>query len=167
MEYNYIPTTDKRRYISGLHSLNLDVGDNTNSDWHFANYWLIKNKPIELFGVGSKADTTPIFGNQGVENRAYSLRRYGIEVSKVYIADHTRAFVDLVYRTLKSTGRIGYAKGMKDEIFNNIEQVNQVFDMLVKLLPYLNEDSKEVLDEWLSREFRSFYKSRKFGEIQS
>jgi hypothetical protein len=62
MSVKRIPFTNPTRYISGRHSLNVDLGDGTGYDWHFMNYWLDGSAPIKVYGEGCEINTNKIYG---------------------------------------------------------------------------------------------------------
>lgn len=162
-----IPETSVLCYISGHHSLNLDLKDGTGYDWHFMNYWMGGSKPIKLYGKGQETDTNNIYGYYGVADRSSLLESMGLQVGIVYIADHHRAVLDLVYESLIRYKLIGYAKGCVRDFFFEESQSKELFVQLVRLYGVLDEERSEILDEWLSKEFRTFYKSWRSGRLES
>jgi hypothetical protein len=161
-----IPLTTISKYISGLHSLNVDLGDGTGYDWHFMNYWLDGSNPIKTYGSGSLTDTNPFYGYYGIADRSAELRKIGINAKVVFMANHHRAILDLVYESLIRHEQIGYAKGCVGDYFFDKKDIFELFYQLILMLEILDEDRREILDEWLSREFRSLYKDRRLGTLQ-
>jgi hypothetical protein len=166
MGFKPVPATTIKAYISGLHSLNLDLKDGTGFDWHFMNYWIDGVMPIKLYGEGQEINTNPIYGYYGIADRGRILSEFGLKVKKVYVADHHRAVLDLVYGSLTKHGMIGYAKGCVEDYFFETDQANELFAQLVKMSPYLEEEERELLVDWLSREFKPFYRSWQAGTLQ-
>lgn len=166
MGFKEIPATSVSTYISGLHSLNLDLEDGTGFDWHFTNYWKGGNIPIKLYGEGKEINTNHIFGYYGVANREERLRSLGLNIRRVYIANHHRAIVDMVYEYLTKYNQIGYAKGCVDDYFFNEKDAVSLFRQLIKMSNYLDSDKGEILYGWLSKEFRIIYKSWQLGTLQ-
>jgi hypothetical protein len=144
----------------------MDFEDGTGYDWHFSSYWRGGTIPIKLYGEGTDTNTNPIYGYYGVANREERLRKLGLPVQKVYIANHTRAILDLVYEYLTKFRMIGYAKGCVEDIFFNKDHAIQLFKQLVKMRAYPDEDRRDILDDWLAREFKPFYRSWKAGTLQ-
>jgi hypothetical protein len=166
MKLKILPKTSVRTYISGLHSLNLDLKDGTGFDWHFSNYWLEGNTPIKLYGEGQETNTNGIYGYYGVSNRDWILQNFGLNVKTIYMADHHRAILDLVYESLSKYKMIGYAKGCVSDYFFDNNHAHELFAQLVRMLSHMEGERREILYGWLSREFRSFYKLWKSGRLQ-
>lgn len=166
MSFKSVPETKALTYISGMHSLNLDLRDGTGCGWHFSNMWLSGKSPLKLYGKGTPVDTTEIFGYKGIADRSHYLKRLGANVSRVYVADHVRAAVDSVYENLKKYGHVGPIRSSVDHFFPNEKDKQELFDYLVILWGHLPQGRKEILDDWLSEEFRPFYKYWKLGRIQ-
>ena len=132
----------------------------------------IKNIPqttvsTYISGIHSLNLTNPIYGYYGVANREERLNKLGLKIKKVYVANHHRAILDLVFDSLTRYNRIGYAKGCVRDFFFDSKNAQQLFNQLIQMVNYLDEDNKEVLNEWLSREFRPIYKARQARAIQS
>ncbi|WP_164821353.1 hypothetical protein [Paenibacillus koleovorans] len=166
MSVKKIPSTTIFCYISGIHSLNIDLGDGTGYDWHFMNYWLDGTKPIKLYGENQEINTNGIYGYYGIADRSKELNKIGIKVNQIYMANHHRAILDLVYESLTKYNQIGYAKGCVSDYFFEKNDVYELFYQLTLQLEHLNEERREILDEWLSREFRPFHKARRAGTLQ-
>lgn len=167
MAFKQLPKTNFLTYISGLHSLNLDLKDGTGCDWHFGNYWRDGVIPVKLYGKGQEVNTNHILGYYGIADRSDVLIDHGMfYAEKVYVANHHRAIVDLVYEYLTKYNQIGYAKGCVEDYFFNEDDVAQLFRQLVKLYNYLDEDRSDLLDGWLSKEFKTQYRSWKSGRLQ-
>lgn len=167
MAFKKIPVTSVMTYVSGLHALNLDLRDGTGYDWHFMNYWLGGKSEIKLYGKGQETDTNPIYGYYGVADRASILNEMGLNVKSVFVADHHRAILDLVYENLSKYKMIGYAKGCVEDYFFEEKQGVELLVQLMKMRNYLDEERGEILNEWLSREFRSIYRSWDSGRLQA
>lgn len=166
MKLKDIPKTSVVCYISGLHSLNLDLKYGTGHDWHFMNYWVGGKVPVKLYGKGQEIDTNHIYGYYGVANREQVFRELGYETDAIYVADHHRAILDLVYESLTKFGMIGYAKGCVEDYFFEEHHSVELFVQLLRMREFLEDDTEEILVEWLSKEFRPIYRSWKFGKLQ-
>lgn len=153
MPVKQVPLTTPINYISGLHSLNLDLEDGTMPDWHFSSYWM-GTTPITLYGQGTDTDTTILLGKMGIRNRASILIKAGIQTNIAYVADHYRAIADLTYSSIKKTGRIGYLKGSIDNYLKNDNQKLKLISILRKLYVRMDEEEREVLDDWIRRELK-------------
>jgi len=167
MSFKDIPETTALSYISGLQSLNLDLRDGTGVGWHFANLWLSGKKPLKLYGKGTPVDTTNIFGYIGIADRSVSLQRLGAKVRKVYVANHIRAALDSVYESLIKYKHVGPIRGEVDHFFPDDEDKEKMFKYLLILFHHLDRDRREILDDWLSEEFRTLYKRWKSDRLQS
>lgn len=162
MELKRIPDTSPILYISGLQSLNLDLRDGTGVGWHFSNVWSARGKgEIKLYGKGTKRNTLHILGSYGIADRSKILK-YTLPV---YIANHYRAAVDLVYVTLVRHNMIGELKGSADHFFPEGEQKEELVQQLLKLLPYLDEERRKKLERWMLLEFGPIYRSVKIRAI--
>lgn len=166
MSIKSIPMTSVLTYISGMHSLNLDLEDGTGYDWHFMNYWLDGKIPIKLYGNQHEINTNHIYGYYGVADRSKLLEKLGVRRNHIFVADHHRAVIDLVYESLTKYNMIGYAKGCVEDYFFEEFHKLELFKQLTIMINHLEEDKGEILNEWLSREFRSLYKSWSSGALQ-
>lgn len=137
-----LPKTSVDCYVSGMHSINLDLKDGTGVGWHYYNYWKL-DSDIKLYGKGMPVDITRVLGNYGVEDRS-SVLGYSI-----FIADHTRAAVDLVYESLIKWNMIGEIRGMVDDIFLTREQQEEFFSKLLLLVDILDNECGDKLERWV------------------
>lgn len=155
-----IPKTTVSTYISGLESLNLDLEDGTGFDWHFHNFWGNESRQIKLYGKGTDVDTNHIYGYYGIADRSRRLAlNHIVSVDPIYIANHHRAALDSLYEYLTKYNTIGYVKGCVEDYFYREEEAKKLFRQILRMRIYLDEERREILDEWLAREFRKWYKS--------
>lgn len=157
--FKIIPATTPLTYISGLQSLNLNLDPSTGSLWHFDNFWLKGKRPLKVYGRGTPVDTTGIFGYYGIADRSKDLSRHGIRVPKAYIANHVRATLDSVYESLIKFGHVGEVSGNVDYIFPEEKDKQELFNYALELRSNLDDERLvKELDDWLSEEFRPFYR---------
>lgn len=166
--FKNIPKTTALQYISGLNSLNLDLRDSTGSGWHFANVWSEEGKELRLYGKGTHADTTAFMGYLGIADRSEDLRRMGVPIrSGVYVANHFRAAADITYESLIRYRHVGPVRGSVDFYFPAEDQKEILFKYLLLVRGHVDEVRRELLDDWLSEEFRLIYKRWRTGALQN
>ena len=101
-----IPPTTPEHYITGLYALNLAAPEGTSGDWHDVFHWqdgTEQPRQVTLAGMGD-IDTSPIYGDLGIYEGRDRLVAQGLDIpigmQRVYIANHSRAILDLLYRFL-------------------------------------------------------------------
>ena len=107
-----IPPTTPEHYITGLYALNLAAPEGTSGDWHDVFHWqdgAEQPRQVTLAGMGD-IDTTSIYGDLGIYEGRDRLVAQGLDIpagmQRVYIANHSRAILDLLYRSLHRRGRV-------------------------------------------------------------
>ncbi len=104
------PATSRSRYVTGIAALNIPAPENTGGDWHFLNTFKSRSFPgnIDLAGEELEWNTNALFGDYGIHECSDYLRSRGVPIEEgipVYSANHYRAILDMVYRSV-SVGRI-------------------------------------------------------------
>lgn len=152
-----IPRTSPTRYISGLYALNVRAPEGTTGDWHDVYHWragIDNPRKVTLAGDGTEIDTNPIWGNFGVYEGKSKLIQSGLivgaDIERVYIANHFRAILDLLYYSLKKYGEVHNLSGaandwldtqkQKELLLGKAEQLSDIFDgkSLVALLNWVD-----------------------------
>jgi hypothetical protein len=154
-----IPQTSKDRYISGLYALNVRAPEGTTGDWHDVWHWrggIDSPRSVMLAGVDTEADTIPIYGDFGIYEGKNCLADSGLDVdsdiSEVYIANHYRAILDMLYRSLKKYGEVYNLSGATNDWLDTDEQKALVLSR-AKLLENLFDGKASVaLQNWIAAE---------------
>ncbi|WP_369524895.1 hypothetical protein [Neisseria polysaccharea] len=145
----YIPPTTPDRYVSSIVALNIISPDGT-GDWHSAGSLHDNAFPedIYIYGEGQKKNTNDLLGRDGIIDGTARLNRMGYfpENAPVWLADHPRACVDLLYTTVLQDGILGTV--MLDEWFPAPEDKQAVYRLLDKMEPHLSSSEKENLTLW-------------------
>ncbi|NCU29195.1 hypothetical protein EOM60_01120 [Candidatus Saccharibacteria bacterium] len=156
-----IPHTTPRRYITGIYALNVP-DDEEVADWHTGIFWRPvgidgRQTEVTLGGEGSKHNTNPIYRQYGVRDAKDQLIRIGLslpeDAKKVYVADHARAILDMLFFQLKESGEAA-------QLTNAAEWLRKprAKDLLAKaalLDAFLNDSQKEGLARWIDHERES------------
>ncbi len=148
-----LPETSPKHYISGLTALNVPFPEEGNGDWHFheAFFGRGNRKPkITLAGEGESVNTNPLLGTEGIYECADKLKQLGVEPiphQKVYVAGHYRAILDMLYKALQR----GCFPSHLDILgwFETEAQLQTLKQKTQLLMPYLNTEAKELLNQWL------------------
>lgn len=169
-----IPPTTLQSYITGVHALNIHGDDDSHGDWHEVFWYPIgvrEPPPVSLGGQGC-FDTNPVYGTEGVREARASVVRLGLvvapEVSEVYVANHTRAILDLLHCEIKTYGRPTNTIQSSWDWLDTAEQRDQLL-MQAPRLAALLETVEEVqqLNEWVSHERRLLDRGGPGGEPAS
>lgn len=128
---NTIPPTSEKEYLTGRTALNIPYEDGTFADWHFSEVFLSGRGGFHRAGK-EVPDTSEILGSYGIRECSDVLRRFGVPVEegkKVYAANHIRAILDLVLRSIqkhKLPAHI-YAPDMLDDTESMQELQKQIY----------------------------------------
>jgi hypothetical protein len=111
-------------------------------------------------------DTFSIWGSLGIYAEREAFLNMGIAVNgeSVYVADHYRAVLDLVFYNLKTYGDILNMNGDVDRFFDTDEQKKLLFEYMVKCRRYIDEEAGSNLEKWVTYEMRRSSGKGKEGE---
>ncbi len=150
----YIPKTSPKVYVSSILALNILSPDGT-GDWHSSMYWghPERNNKIDLwiFGEGQKFNTNYLIGDLGIIDGTSRLNEMGYfpENTPVWIAEHPRAMVDIMFSTVLQTGPIDTI--ILDDWFPSLEDKEKVYRILNVMENKLNSTQRERLEQWKLR----------------
>jgi hypothetical protein len=165
-----IPETSKTKYLSGMISLclpspwtNYTPGQSSGPDCLYC----FQDEPVPLptWGEGGDPDrnTLHIYGAYGIHNYAEILTEYGFihNFDAIYVADHYRAIVDLVYADIYNcdisdkdiSEKLGfYTSWIIVESIGTLPESKLVLDKIAIMKPFLPKDRVYFLDLWLKKE---------------
>lgn len=148
-----MPETSPRRYMTGMAALNIPAPENTGGDWHFGGTFRSPSFPnnINLAGEGLDWNTNALFGEYGIHECSYILRSRGVfipEGVQVFSANHYRAILDMLYRSV-SSGSIPEHLAIGDWL--DTEEHKRVFFCLLdrfshRFLP----DEQRLIASWIA-----------------
>lgn len=154
-----IPSTDPEHYITGLYALNVQAPEGTSGDWHDVFHWQegYDNPPqVTLGGSSAEVDTAPIYGGWGVYEGKDRLLAMGLavpsETREVYLANHTRAILDLLYRSLTRWGRVLNLTGAATDWLDTYEQGVFLLEQAEHMAPHFPEAAQDELRRWIGGE---------------
>jgi len=147
-----MPETSLVRYVTGMVALNIPAPENTGGDWHFCGIFDSPRFPdnLTLGGEGLDWNTNPVFGNYGIHECSEILRSRGIFISpgiRVYSANHYRAILDMLYRSV-SSGRIPRHLEIEGWLDSD-EQKRTFFGLLDQFLPKFSFSEKNLVFAWI------------------
>ena len=155
-----IPWTTEQQYITGTYAINIPGEDPMSGGWHDDMFWhpigVREPLPISLGGQDD-FDTNAVYGTMGVEEARERVVGMGLFVSpnipKVYVANHMRALLDLVYHEIESFGKpTSTIGGVKDWLVTE-EERDKLLSEAPKLEVLMNDPQKiEKLHEWIAGE---------------
>ena len=161
-----IPPTTPTHYITGVYALNLHPPNNTSGDWHFGQvfYYINENDfdfSVQLAGEDEFCNTNPIYGDYGIYEGIVMVKKLGLiispEITEIYIANHFRAILDMLYKTIKKYGREIGLQCATDEFLDTTEQKEEVLSQSLKMKPYLTVPEQLELDKWIVYERTNEY----------
>ena len=153
-----IPPTDPEHYITGLYALNVQAPEGTSGDWHDVFHWQegYDNPSQVTLGGSTEIDTAPIYGGWGVYEGRDRLLTMGLavppEAREVYLANHTRAILDLLYRSLTRWGRVLNLTGAATDWLDTYEQGVFLLKQSEHLAPHFPEAAQDELRRWIEGE---------------
>ncbi len=146
----YVPKTSQSTYISSILALNV-ISPEYTGDWHSCSYWDHPERSkidLWIFGDGQKFNTNCLLGSLGVIDGTKRLNEMGYfpENKPVWIAEHSRAVVDLLYVTVLKSGNIGAI--ILDDWFPTIDDKKRVYSLLSIIEKKLDKKEYEILQKW-------------------
>ena len=124
-----IPWTTPTRYVTGIYALNIQAPEGTSGDWHDVFTWIEGYQPERVILVGGDTEeinTVPIYGSLGIYEGLGNLLQRGLELpdgmTEAYVANHTRAILDMLYGTLHRHGKIYNLIGAATDWLDTLEQ---------------------------------------------
>lgn len=156
-----IPRTTPQTYITGHDALNIHGDDDSRGDWHDVFWYPIgvrRPPPVSLGGQG-RFDTNPVYGAAGVREARATVVGMGLvvapDITEVYVANHTRAILDLLFCEIKSYGRPTSTIQSTWDWLDTAEQRENLLMQAPRLAALFQTDSEvRQLEEWISRERR-------------
>ena len=156
-----IPPTTPERYITGLYALNLAAPEGTSGDWHDVFHWqdgAEQPRQVTLAGMGD-IETSPIYGGLGIYEGKDRLVAQGLDIpasmQRVYIANHSRAILDLLYRSLNRWGRVLNLTGATIDWLDTREQGERLLEQATMLEFSFHPAAQDELRRWIADEARA------------
>lgn len=156
-----IPPTDRQHYITGIYALNVHPPEDTSGDWHDVFHWregLDRPGKIWIAGRDSFPDTNPIYGDMGIYDGTDQIRLKNLDIDssikEIWIANHFRAILDMLYRSLKLTSEVHGLRGATEDWVDTPEQKDFVLSQAALLNDWLDDTQKVALAEWIDYERR-------------
>ncbi|WP_043562507.1 hypothetical protein [Actinomyces israelii] len=153
-----IPPTTPERYITGIYALNVQAPEGTSGDWHDVFHWRegVDDPDEVMLGGSAEVDTNHIYGDLGIYNGKDSLLAKGLEIpgqtASVYVANHFRAILDMVYHSLTHYRRVYNLTGATTDWLDTPEQQQYVLEQATRMTPFLPQESQQHLADWVSKE---------------
>ena len=154
-----IPVTSKERYISGLHALNIPAPEGTFGDWHdvFHHPEDAPDRAWKLqLGGSDWVDTNHIYQDLGVYQGLDNILHKGLQVpddmTEVWVANHFRAILDLIYRSLQRFDDIYGLEAATTDWLDTPEQQTYLLEQATLMLPHLSHEHQEKLAAWIEQE---------------
>jgi len=154
-----IPQTSRKRYITGMYALNLPAPEGTTGDWHEVFFWregIDEPCTVDLAGDDTDWNTNPIYGDYGVYEGKENLIKKGIyvkdDIKEVYIANHFRAILDLLFYSLTKYRVVLNLTGATDDWLDTPEQKAELIAKAELLLDVFEGKAKRSLTEWIDYE---------------
>jgi len=154
-----IPRTSSKTYITGMYALNVPAPEGTSGDWHDVFFWregIDEPCVVDLAGDGMDWNTNSIFGNYGIYEGKDRLLRKGLTVSddiaEVYLANHFRAILDLLWHSLRKYEVVLNLTGATDDWLDTPEQKELLLSKALLLSGVFTGRAKRSLDAWIEKE---------------
>ena len=119
--------------------MNLAAPEGTSGDWHDVFHWqdgAEQPRQVTLAGMGD-IETSPIYGGLGIYEGKDRLVAQGLDIpasmQRVYIANHSRAILDLLYRSLNRWGRVLNLTGATTDWLDTREQGERLLEQATLL----------------------------------
>ena len=161
--------TKNKIYITGQYALNIHPENcKTTGDWHggiWDNISIYPSEHIKTAGSITGLNTNDIWGDYGIYDGKEELQNIGlkIEYNPVYIADHNRAILDMLYDYVVNVGIIFEIDNASNEFLGDRENINEMLKMSKLIEKYLNEKQLYIYNMWYDNEMRNTEKYYGFG----
>lgn len=145
-------------YITGYYALNVRAPEGTTGDWHNPFWYKNPKKPhqVDLAGEGKEWNTNPYLGNFGIYEGKDRLLGMGLcladGISEVYIANHFRAILDLLFHDIRLFGRCDTLKYATSDWLDTQEQKDLLLAKAALLLTAFEEKNQQALRDWIETE---------------
>jgi hypothetical protein len=145
-------------YITGKHALNIHPDKClTVGDWHEGVWTYIRMFPSEHITMGgecSNINTMGIWGEYGIYEGKKYIENMGIktEMEKVYIANHKRAILDIVYICLKEAGMNLEVENASLKYLADKESINEMLEKSEMIKKYLKRNQLNEYNIWFENE---------------
>jgi hypothetical protein len=147
------------KYISGKYALNIVTPDmETCGDWHGFIWDIVRKWPdpkVTIAGNGERINTNSVYADYGIYEGGDILRKMGIESGSgmIYIANHYRALLDLVYASIARYGKVLNLAGATDDFLSTEEQKKIFLNMTNKMeTMFDSRERKAALVHWVWKE---------------
>ena len=104
-------------------------------------------------------ETTSIYGDLGIYEGRDRLVAQGLDIpagmQRVYIANHSRAILDLLYRSLHRRGRVLNLTGATTDWLDTKEQGEQLLEQAAMPEPSFHPAAQDELRRWIADEART------------
>jgi hypothetical protein len=156
-----VPPTPPDTYITGLYALNItSPDDDTSGDTHGHIFFWNPSKgtppKMTLAGPGQEINTASFWSDFGIYEGRERLRKMRLplprNVKNIYIANHYRAILDLIYHSLVRYEDILALNGATWDWLSNENQREFLFSKVVFLFPALSTKAKRNLLKWMNYE---------------
>ncbi|TXH56089.1 MAG: hypothetical protein E6Q89_05885 [Bacteroidia bacterium] len=144
---NTLPKTSEKHYLTGSSALNIPTEDGDFSDWHFTETFF-KNKAKFKVAGRNFIDTSNLFGDYGVKECSDTLRRYGLTIeAKVYVANHIRAVLDMIYKNISEETLPSHI--VLDDIFDDEKPQKELLKQLEQIKSKITDKVQlTLLNQW-------------------
>ena len=142
-----------------MYAINLPAPEGTTGDWHEVFFWragIDEPCSVDLAGEGTDWNTNPIYGDYGVYEGKNILIKKGLyvkdDINEVFIANHFRAILDLLYNSLKKYKVVINLTGATDDWLDTPEQKAELIEKARLLSDVFVGKAKNSLFEWIDYE---------------
>ena len=148
-------------YITGKHALNIHPENNlTVGDWHegvWSNINVFPSKHITMGGIYSKHNTMEIWGKYGIYSGKKYIENKGIktDVDSIYIANHQRAILDMVYIYLNELGMIWEVENASLQYLADKNSIREMLEKSELIKKHLNNLQLNEYTIWFENEKKS------------
>lgn len=153
-----IPRTRRDLYITGYYALNVRAPEGTTGDWHNPFRYKNPERPpkVSLAGEGLDWNTNPFLVDWGIYEGKNTFLRMKLhmdpDIKEVYIANHFRAILDLLYRDIKVTGRGDTLKYATSDWLDTQGQKDLLLEKATLLQNAFEGKNKQALLDWIEIE---------------
>lgn len=153
-----IPPTSRQRYISGLYALNLPAPEGTSGDWHDVFYSAPSARRTRQIQLGGSdwVNTNHIYNDFGIYEGRETVLAKGLELpegmTEVWVANHFRATLDLIYRSLQKFDDVFGLESATTDWLDTPEQQQYELELAGMMLPHLSEERQVKLAAWIDAE---------------